>query len=59
MEPTWSLKVTHGEITSITVRPLWAIAAFSIACNCFLSPLNDRATNVAPPVMSFLIGLTG
>src|ERR1039458_10395635 len=35
-------------MTSITLSPLWAMAVFRMACNCFLSPLKDRATKVAP-----------
>jgi hypothetical protein len=42
------LKVTHGEITSTSARPRWARPALRIGTSCFLSPENDRATNVAP-----------
>src|SRR5216683_1450381 len=45
VEPSWSLKVTQGETTSSMTVPLWAMAAFSMACSCFLSPepLTPRA----------------
>src|ERR1035441_1753071 len=35
-------------MTSITDSPLCAMAVFMMACNCFLSPLKERATKVAP-----------
>ncbi len=48
VEPSWSLKVTHGEITSIIAVPRWLRAALRMASSCFLSPENERATKVAP-----------
>ena len=48
MEPSWSLNVTQGEMTSMIDRPWCAMAAFRIACNWRLSPENERATRVAP-----------
>ena len=35
-------------MTSMTDSPLCEIAVFRIAWSCFLSPLNERATKVAP-----------
>ena len=44
--------VTHGEITSSITVPRCASAALSNDSNCFLSPLNERPTNVAPSWMA-------
>src|SRR5580704_9478586 len=52
VEPSWSLKVTQGETTSSMTVPLCAMAAFNMACNCLLSPENERPTKVAPRVMA-------
>src|SRR5258708_19228452 len=52
VEPSWSLKVTHGEITSIMTVPRCATAAFSRVSNCRLSPEKERATKVAPSWMA-------
>src|SRR6266508_5950316 len=52
VEPSWSLKVTQGETTSSIDVPPWAIAALRIAESCFLSPENERTTNVAPSWMA-------
>ena len=52
MEPSWSLKVTQGESTSIMQVPRWLSAALRIALSCFGSPENDRATNDAPSSMA-------
>src|ERR1017187_7620563 len=32
----------------MTERPRWAMAVLRMALSCFLSPLKDRATKVAP-----------
>ena len=32
----------------MTESPWCAMAVFRMACNCFLSPLKERATKVAP-----------
>src|SRR5215467_2966500 len=52
VDPSWSLNVTQGETTSSITVPLCAIAAFSMLCSCFLSPENERPTNVAPSVIA-------
>src|SRR5215471_19614597 len=52
VDPSWSLKVTQGETTSSMTVPLCAIAALSMALSCFLSPENERPTNVAPSEMA-------
>ena len=44
--------VTQGEMMSSSTVPRCAIAAFSIAASCFLSPEKERPTNVAPKPMS-------
>src|SRR6516225_4153039 len=48
VEPSWSLKVTQGEMTSSTAVPACTVAALSIADSCFLSPEKLRPTKVAP-----------
>src|SRR5207248_1539843 len=48
VEPSWSLNVTQGEITSSITVPLCEMAALIMLCNCLLSPENERPTNVAP-----------
>ena len=50
VEPSWSLKVTQGEITSMSAKPRCASPAFSIGTSCALSPEKLRATKVAPSV---------
>ena len=52
VEPSWSLNVTQGLITSSITVPLCAMAAFSMESSCFLSPENERPTNVAPNWMA-------
>ncbi len=52
VEPSWSLKVTHGERTSIMQVPRWLSAALRMAFSCFGSPENERATNEAPSSMA-------
>jgi hypothetical protein len=41
------LNVTHGEITSTSARPSWAMPALRIGTSCCLSPENERDRNVA------------
>ena len=48
VEPSWSAKVTHGLMTSITAVPRWAKAALSSGRSCFKSPENERATKPQP-----------
>ena len=44
--------MTQGEITSSITVPRCASAAFSMVCSCFLSPENERPTNVAPSLIA-------
>ena len=48
------MKVTHGDSTSSIAVPLCDSAALSSADSCFLSPENDRATNVAPSSIAMM-----
>src|SRR6266567_2780024 len=48
VEPSWSLKVTQGEMMSSTAVPRCAIAALMSGTTCLPSPLNERATNEQP-----------
>jgi len=42
------LKVTQGEITSMTDSPSWAMAPFRMLIICFGSPAKPRATYPHP-----------
>jgi hypothetical protein len=48
VEPSWSAKVTHGLMTSITAVPRCPNAALSSGRSCFWSPENERATKPQP-----------
>ena len=52
VEPSWSAKVTHGLITSMTAVPRCAKDALRSGRSCFWSPENERATNPQPSWMA-------
>src|SRR5437660_12707673 len=59
VEPSWSLKVTHGEMMSRIAVPRCAIAALISGTTCFPSPLKDRATNEQPSASATAHGSMG
>ncbi len=59
VEPSWSLKVTHGESTSMIANPLCASPAWISGTSCSLSPEKLRATNEAPSASANSTGSIG
>src|SRR5260370_5914503 len=59
VEPSWSLKVTQGEMMSRIAVPRGAIAALMSGTTCLPSPLKERATKEQPSVSATAQGSIG